>query len=87
MGILKIAYEFTAELIPEYLEDQEAIKIADILENARYDRIDDIEFGGNGITDIFPMIFKDVIDFSNEKRHYVLLTNVGGKLCCFVKPA
>ncbi len=85
MGILKIAYEFTAELIPEYLEDQEAIKIADILENARYDRIDDIEFGGNGITDIFPMIFKDVIDFSNEKRHYVLLTNVGGKLCCFVK--
>lgn len=85
MGILKIAYEFTAELIPDYLDDAEAVKIADILEHACYDRIDDVVFGGNGISDIFPMIFKDVIDFANNKRHYLLLTNVGGKMCCFVK--
>lgn len=85
IGILKIAYEFTAELIPEYLSDREAVKFSDILEHNSYERIDEIEFGGNGITDIFPMLFNDFIDFSNEKRHYILLTNVSGKMHCFIK--
>ncbi len=85
LGMVKMAYEFAAELIPGYLSDPEAIKIASILENSSYDRIDEIEFGGNGITDIFPMIFKDVIDFTKKKRHYIFLANISGKMYCFVK--
>lgn len=85
MGILKIAYEFVAELLPEYLSDTEGQKIAAILKDADYSRIDEVDFCGDGITDVFSQMFKDIIDFSQEKRHYILLTNVAGKMYCIVK--
>lgn len=85
LGIVKIAYEFTASLIPSYLSDINAINISSILSEAEVSRLSEIEFGGNAFEDIFPQMFGHVIDFSNKKRHYILLLNLNGQLWCFVK--
>lgn len=72
-------------MIPSYLSDINAINISSILSEAEVSRLSEIEFGGNGFEDIFPQMFGHVIDFSNKKRHYILLLNLNGQLWCFVK--
>ena len=85
MGILKIAYEFTACLIPDYLSDAESKRIASILYDADLNRLDEVQFGNAFAEDVLPKIFGEVIDFTNIKRHYLFLTNIEGKMYCFVK--
>lgn len=85
MGFLKMAYEFACDKLPEYLNDPEAIKISGILHSHNFNLLDDIPIIGDGFSDFF---FKNtlshLIDFSNSKRHYLLLLNIDGKLYCFV---
>lgn len=85
LGLLKIAYEFTASLIPRYLSDTESLKIAKILETADLSNIKSIDMSSGFGDDVFPQIFGDCIDFTNEKRHYILLYNLAGKLYCFIR--
>lgn len=85
LGILKIAYEFAISMIPSYFADSESIRIASILEKADLGRINEVQFGEPFAEDLFPAIFEKVIDFSNIKRHYILLINLEGKMYCFVK--
>ena len=85
LGIVKIAYEFTAELISGYTSDSTAKIIAEILQQANAERLDEIKFAGDGFHDVFKKTFDDYIDFENDHRHYLLLLNIDGKLYCFVK--
>lgn len=85
MGILKIAYEFTCCLLPDYFKDSLAVRISDILLNASVERLDELQISSAFGDDIFPKIFGSVIDFTKKKRHYLFLTNLDGGLYCFVK--
>lgn len=85
LAMLKIAYEFTACILPEYIHDAEAKKIAEILLSADSKRLNEIQISTNMFEDVFQPIFGNYIDFSKNTRHYILLINIENKLCCFVK--
>lgn len=85
LAMLKIAYEFTACMLPEYIHDAEAKKIAEILLLADSKRLNEIQISTNIFEDVFQPIFGNYIDFSKNTRHYILLINIENKLCCFVK--
>lgn len=85
MGVLKIAYEFTCCLIPNYFKDALAVRISDILLKASVKRLDELQISSAFRDDIFPEIFGSVIDFTKKNRHYIFLTNLDGRLYCFVK--
>lgn len=85
LAMLKIAYEFTACMLPEYIHDAEAKKIAEILLSADSKRLNEIQISTNIFEDVFQPIFGNYIDFSKNTRHYILLINIENKLCCFVK--
>lgn len=85
LAMLKIAYEFTACMLPEYIHDAEAKKISEILLSADSKRLDEIQISANVFEDVFQPILSNYIDFSKDTRHYILLMNIENKLCCFVK--
>ena len=85
MGLLKIAYEFTACLIDDYVNDPEACKISSILHHASEDRLDEVDFGGTGFDDVFPKLFGNYIDFTKDSRHYIMLTSLNGQTWCLVR--
>lgn len=84
LGLLKIAYESTVELIPEYYDDPIAINISSILRDAAQDRIDEIQMT-DGFQDVFNATFSPFIDFSKGDRHFVFLLNVSNHLYCYIK--
>ena len=85
LAMLKIAYEFTACMLTEYIHDTEAKKISEILLSADSKRLDEIQIGANIFEDVFQSIFGNYIDFSKDTRHYILLVNIDNKLLCSVK--
>lgn len=85
LAMLKIAYEFTVCMLPEYIHDVEAKKIAEILLSADSKRLNEIQISTNIFEDVFQPIYGNYIDFSKNTRHYILLINIENKLCCFVK--
>ena len=83
-GILKIAYEFAIDSIPEYFDDPEAIKISKILFNADFENLTkEITFLGNGFDKIILDPFKHLIEFENN-NHYLILTPFSKGLLCVV---
>lgn len=86
LAMLKIAYEFTACMIPEYVDDTDARLISGILKEAAANRVDEVDMDNNILQDgVFEQMFGKFIDFSKNSRHYILLTNIDGKLYCSVK--
>ena len=73
MGILKIAYEFAVDQIPQYFNDPEAIKISDVLKTVDFKYLHDrITFIGDGLNKEILKPFNHLIDFEN-KNHYLIL--------------
>lgn len=85
MGLLKIAYEFTADKIKGYTDDPIAKLYASILHDGNPDRLDEAFIGGDPITNANLNILELFIDNSNTDRHILLLINCHGKLYCMVK--
>ena len=85
MGLLKIAYEFTADKIKGYTDDPIAKLYASILHDGNSDRLDETSIGGDPITNANLNILELFIDNSNTDRHILLLINCHGKLYCIVK--
>lgn len=84
LSLLKIAYEFTIDQLPSYIEDSQSRLYADILLNGEKDRVDDIIVLANGFMDKKFVILPMYID-NNEHRHILYLTEVENKLVCVVK--
>lgn len=84
LSLLKIAYEFTIDQLPSYIEDSQSRLYADILLNGEKDRVDDIIVLANGFIDKKFVILPMYID-NNEHRHILYLTEVENKLVCVVK--
>ena len=91
MALLKIAYEFTTDNIPEYFNDAEAVKISNVLHSCDCKRLDEITFYGNGFyiedNDIIDNILGDYIDCKKETKHIALLMSFRQSTICFVRIA
>lgn len=84
LSLLKIAYEFTIDQLPSYIEDPQARLYADILLCGEKDRVDEISVMANGFMDKKFVILPTYID-NNEHRHLLFLTEVENQLVCVVK--
>ena len=85
LGLLKIAYEFTADKIKGYTDDPIAKLYANILHDGNPDRLNEAFFVGDAITNANLNILESIIDNSKTDRHILLLTNLHNKLYCIVK--
>lgn len=85
IGLLKIAYEFAVDKIPEYYNDSKAKLYAEILREANLDRLDEVAFVGDGLTSQNVKPLEEYIDYTNTDRHILMLLNIQGKLHCIVK--
>ncbi|WP_268939857.1 HNH endonuclease [Pseudomonas cichorii] len=82
IGLLKIAYEYAVDTVPGYFEDEDAIRISQILMNAEYDAVLDYVKIGNGLQQEVCKPYEDFIDF-DQKNHYLILvaTDEWGLMC------
>ncbi|MEX5285447.1 HNH endonuclease [Selenomonas sputigena] len=85
LGILKIAYEFATDVLPEYVNDTDAKMISKILQCGKINIIEECtRFIGSGLNrDSIRCM--DFLNNFNEKNHYLMLIsveNVG--LQCYV---
>ncbi|NQY20929.1 MAG: HNH endonuclease [Campylobacteraceae bacterium] len=80
IGLLKIAYEFAVDSIPEYYNDEKAILISKDLENCKI-TTNDLFIGSGFDKDMFNA-FKFILDISSNK-HYLILchTKKLGLIC------
>lgn len=91
IGLLKIAYECCVEQFPEYENDALGQRYASILYDVAHEidssieRLGEVKFEGNGFQDPLEQILSQFIDYSNKKRHIIILFNHAGHLCCLVK--
>lgn len=85
IGLLKIAYEFTIDKIPQYYNDPIAHLYSEILCNANLDRLEEVKFCGDAFSNSKVNILESMIDSNNTNRHILLLLNSNGKLYCMVK--
>lgn len=82
--MLKIAYEFAVDTLPDYINDEKAIFISEILRKQNIDALSSIHFFQDGFSNILEPIFGKLIDFSNKDRHYLFLFECQNNLMCFV---
>jgi hypothetical protein len=81
-GLLKIAYEFAVDKIPEYFQDAQAITISKILLNADFENLSkDVVFYGNGFDKRILIPFEGFINFENNNHYLVLHSNSDGLFC------
>lgn len=84
IGLLKIAYEFAVDSIPEYYSDKNAVEISKVLKGANYEEVNKYAIIGNGLDAKIIEPFKDYLDFES-KNHYLILTESNYGLLCLVK--
>jgi len=86
MGLLKIAYEFCVDSIPEYYNDEKAILISEILKGVNFSKLENSDlFIGSGFENIIPHNISQIID-TKERNHYLILFSVKKYgLICFIK--
>lgn len=85
IGLLKIAYEFAVDKIPEYYNDYKARLYAKILRDANLDRLGEVGFVGDGLSNLDKKPLEEYINYANTDRHILMLLNIQGKLHCLVK--
>lgn len=84
LGLLKIAYEFAVDSIPNYYNDPMAEQISKVLEKADHNRSAEFVKIGDGFQNEILEPFEELLDFSSEK-HYLILFSTNERLICFIK--
>lgn len=83
-AMLKIAYEFAVDMVPDYFEDDQAKVISSILLNADFENLTKkVQFFGSGFDRKILEPFSHMIDFEN-KNHYLILLSTDMGLACFI---
>ncbi|WP_173477423.1 HNH endonuclease [Pseudomonas chlororaphis] len=85
IGLLKIAYEFAVDTIPEYFEDEEAVRISEVLRGAKYDEVLKYVTIGNGLQHQIWEPFSQFLDFDSRSHYLALSANDSMGLVCLVK--
>ncbi len=84
IGLLKIAYEFAVDSIPDFFLDADTKKISEILRSADYEGVKEYVNIGSGLQPEIFEPFADYLDLSS-KKHYLVLTQTESGLLCLVK--
>lgn len=85
MAMLKIAYEFTVDIIPSYFNDPRATSISAILEDANSVKLDELSlFIGSGFDTEVLGTFAHFVDFEKGNHYLILIDMKEGGLFCFV---
>ena len=84
IGLLKIAYEFAVDTIPEYFSDQSAINISQILKKADYESALTYVNVGDGFNKNLYEPFAKIIDLGSKKHYLVLADSDQHGLICFI---
>lgn len=86
LAMLKIAYEFTVDQIPEYFEDPQAKVISSMLYQADFEKLEEkVQTLGTGFEKQLLESFSHLFNF-DEKNHYLILFDTKELgLFCFVK--
>ena len=82
IGLLKIAYEFAVDSIPEYYNDNQAIKISQYLKNCKVGNND--IFIGNGLDKTMLDNLKWMLDIGSNKHYLILFTTKEFGLICMI---
>ncbi len=84
IGLLKIAYEFAIDSLPDYYSDPNAIQLARVLESADYDLAAKHVNLGDGFNHEIFEAFTQLIDLQS-KKHYLVITVLPGQgLVCLI---
>ena len=84
LGLLKIAYEFAADSIPEYYNDPLAVNISKVLYTASHALSTEFVKIGNGFQHEIMKPFEHLLDFESKKHYLILIQSTMG-LICFIK--
>ena len=84
IGLLKIAYEFAIDRIPSYRGSGDALEIARILREARFDEVERYVNIGDGFDRRIMLPFSDFLGYEGVK-HYMVLCATGSRVLCFVQ--
>lgn len=82
MGLLKIAYEFAVNNIPNYYHDPFAIEFSEILRTGDTSKLEKIMMG-SGLD--FELFNKLEVFFDYDDKHLLWLMPIDEKLLCFIK--
>lgn len=85
IGLLKIAYEFAVDTLPTYFEDEEAIRISEILRDAKYDEVLEYVRIGNGLQQEIWEPFSQFLDLDSRCHYLALSDNDSMGLVCLIK--
>ena len=83
IGLLKISYEFAVDRIHDYVESDDAKKIASILREARFDDVERYVNIGHGFDRGVMAPFSNFLGYGSVKHYLVLCSSAAG-LHCFV---
>ncbi len=84
IGLLKIAYEFAVDSLPEYFADESSREIAKILKNAEYDAAESHVNIGSGFEHELFASMSDYLDLDSKRHFLVLTSSISEGLLCFV---
>lgn len=85
IGLLKIAYEFAVDTLPAYFEDEDAIRISEILRDAKYDDALKYVRVGNGLQHQIWDMFNQFLDFNSRSHYLALVDSDSMGLMCLIK--
>ena len=83
IGLLKIAYEFAIDNLPDYKKDASASSIASVLAHADYEEAEKYANIGDGFDRSVLQSLHEIIDFQNENHYLILIPSPSG-IVCFV---
>lgn len=81
IGLLKIAYEFAVDRIPDYVQSGDAKQIATILREARFDEVERYANIGDGFDRGVMAPFSNFLGHEGVKHYLVLCSSVDGVRC------
>ncbi|MCS0589992.1 HNH endonuclease [Massilia norwichensis] len=84
IGLLKIAYEFAVDTIPEYFHDDAAVEIAEILFHADHSRVEKYVNIGSGFERNLFSSLEKYLDIAKKKHFLVLCSHRAGGLSCLM---
>lgn len=85
IGLLKIAYEFAVDTLPAYFEDEEAVRVSEIIRNAKYDEALEYVKIGNGLQHEIWECFSQFLDLDSRSHYLALSANDSMGLVCLIK--
>lgn len=84
IGLLKIAYEFAVDTIPQYFHDTDAVVISRILKEAEYSLVENYVKIGSGFDHGIFDALSNFLDLKSKKHYLILASSADSGLTCLI---